>query len=297
MNKIRDKIYDYELTPPAGAWEKIADDLDESLLDHSFPAQLHKAALSAPANAWEKIAAALPGTDTGSTYAAKLYSMEIDPPAGAWADIQNAIGIAEETKTPVRSIRPIWKYAAAAMLIGAVAFGISRITIQNDQAETADLVTTTKSAMTTPAEKNPVADEPVTIQDDVAGSPAPPPKRLIAAADNHRQVKKTFAVSRSIKEENTDPVLSQSIYAYADHVPDVADRYVMLMTPDGNIIRMSKKWTQLLCCVSGEDQDAGCKNQLKKWQEKMAASSLAPSPANFMDILGLVSSLDESNEL
>ena len=77
----------------------------------------------------------------------------------------------------------------------------------------------------------------------------------------------------------------------------LTDRYIMLMTPDGNIIRMSKKWSDLVCCVSGEEQDADCKDQLKKWQEKMAASSLAPSPGNFMDILSLVNSLDENNEL
>lgn len=91
--------------------------------------------------------------------------------------------------------------------------------------------------------------------------------------------------------------LSQTLYAYADHIPTLADRYVMLMTPDGNIIRMSKKWSDLLCCVSGEEQDADCKDQLKKWQQKIASSELAPSPGNFMDILGLVNSLNESNGL
>jgi hypothetical protein len=96
---------------------------------------------------------------------------------------------------------------------------------------------------------------------------------------------------------NADKELSQSIYAYEDHVPTIAERYVMLMTPDGNIIRMSKKWSELVCCVAGEDQDKDCKDQIKKWQEKIATSSLAPSPGNFMDILNLVNSLNEGSEL
>ena len=69
----------------------------------------------------------------------------------------------------------------------------------------------------------------------------------------------------------------------------------MLMTPDGNIIRMSKKLCDLVCCVSGQEQDEGCKSQLKIWQEKMASSSVAPSPGNFMDILNLVSTLQDNN--
>ena len=44
------------------------------------------------------------------------------------------------------------------------------------------------------------------------------------------------------------------------------------MTPDGNIIRMSKKWSGLVCCVSGEEQDEDCKNQIKKWQKKIATA-------------------------
>ena len=126
-------------------------------------------------------------------------------------------------------------------------------------------------------------------------------KTLLAKLD--RPVKRvTKAITSSVITSNNDDVgadtdLSQSIYAYADHIPKLSDRYIMLMTPDGNIIRMSKKWSDLLCCVSGEEQDADCKNQLKKWQEKIATSSLAPSPGNFMDILGLVNSLNENNGL
>ncbi len=92
-------------------------------------------------------------------------------------------------------------------------------------------------------------------------------------------------------EFDTDPV-----YAYNELSPtNIADRYVMLMTPNG-IVRMSKKLGNLVCCVSGQEQDEDCKDQLKKWQEKIACSPVAPSPGNFMDILSLVSSLN-NNEL
>lgn len=70
----------------------------------------------------------------------------------------------------------------------------------------------------------------------------------------------------------------------------------MLMTPDGQFIRMSKKLGDLLCCVSGEEQDPDCIDQMKRWRQKIAISNLTPSPGNFMDILNLVKSLQENRE-
>ena len=114
--------------------------------------------------------------------------------------------------------------------------------------------------------------------------------KLTACKNNSKKIN---AGLTSPIPDNLDTELTQSIYAYEEHVPNLAESYIMLMTPDGNIIRMSKKWSDLVCCVSGEEQDDDCKDQLKKWQQKIATSSLAPSPGNFMDIFSLVSSLNE----
>jgi hypothetical protein len=66
----------------------------------------------------------------------------------------------------------------------------------------------------------------------------------------------------------------------------------MLMTPNG-IVRVSKKLGDIVCCVTGEAEDEDCKDQLKKWQQKMATTTVAPG--NFMDILTLVSSLNDND--
>ena len=73
-----------------------------------------------------------------------------------------------------------------------------------------------------------------------------------------------------------------------------ATRYLMFKDSEGRFIKISKKLTNLFCCVSGEEQDDNCNDQLKKWREKIARSSFIPSPDNFMDILDLVSSLQDS---
>ena len=273
MSSLRDKIYNYEEIPPAGTWDKIAIDLDEAELVKKFPD--------------------------------RLYNMEATPPVHIWDTVNAALNSQNEPAIPIfKRIRPFVRYAAAAIFIGAVAFGIIKLT-----AGSGDTLNITVQSAGTKDSSESGKIEPAVIEDiqataksavDEGDAALEQSKKMVARLD--RSVKtistKLNAGSSQYRyADNLDKELTQSIYAYEDHVPNLADRYVMLMTPDGNIIRMSKKWSELLCCVSGEEQDADCKDQLKKWQQKMASSSLAPSPGNFMDILGLVNSLNEGSEL
>ena len=73
---------------------------------------------------------------------------------------------------------------------------------------------------------------------------------------------------------------------------NVAARYIAVMTPDCNVVRVSKKLDHLVCCVAGDDPGTVCKDQLQRWREKMACSPIAAS-GNFMDIVSLVNSLQE----
>src|SRR5260221_5992075 len=89
--RLQNKMYDYEVTPPANLWEKIAAELDESELIHEFPL--------------------------------KLYEIEITPPGAAWSKIKTSLD-AEEIESPKRKkVFPIFRYAAAAAIIELIAFG------------------------------------------------------------------------------------------------------------------------------------------------------------------------------
>ena len=64
MNSLKDKIYNYEVTPPAGTWDKIAIDLDEAELANKFPDRLYNMDATPPASSWEKVNASLnPASD------------------------------------------------------------------------------------------------------------------------------------------------------------------------------------------------------------------------------------------
>lgn len=309
MSSLQDKMYNQEVTPPGNTWEKIAAALEEAHLQNTFPSRLYNIEIAPPASAWEKITAGLDNEQIQNEFSSRLYNMEVTPPATAWEKVATGINTTAEavnTPTPIRRLSPILRYAAAAIFIGTVAYGIIRLTVTTDNKEnsavlatdrkdssTADKTKLTDSgkAQTTGINANPTEDEMLEKSKTLVAKLDRPVKRIA------RAISSSVITTNENNNEDIDADLSQSIYAYADHIPNISDRYIMLMTPDGNIIRMSKKWGSLLCCVSGEEQDADCKYQLKKWQEKMATSPLAPSPDNFMDILGLVNSLNDSNGL
>ena len=266
MSNLNERLYNHEVNPPANSWDRIKDALNDSELQHQFPN--------------------------------RLYNFEVTPPAGVWQAVSNSLEPGTRSIAPVRRLSPFFRYAAAAILIAALIYGISRFGIsdsRNEYAAKAIPIKDTNRGSVTPAENNTTA---VTTELPKENNETRPAKTFTAKAGSvHGKSQSGARHAVYTPSHEVDKELFQSIYAYADHVPDIADRYVMLMTPDGKLIRMSKKWSDLVCCVAGEEQDADCKSQLRKWQEKIAASSLAPAPGNFMDILGLVNSLDESNGL
>jgi hypothetical protein len=309
MSSLQNRMYNHEVTPPTNAWEKIAAALDESHLQNEFPGKLYNTTVPPPASAWDKINAVLDNGGFQHEFPSRLYNMEVAPPAGIWDKV--AASLSETTtpvQAPVRRLSPFFRYAAAAVFIGAIAWGIIRLAVNSNNTGDGSVMASGRNDSNlandnkTPGPATTPIPSIATNENEDDDDAIEKSKTLLAKLDRPARKTSRAITSSLITTSNNDDViaernLSQTIYAYADHIPNLADRYVMLMTPDGNIIRMSKKWSELLCCVSGEEQDEGCKDQLKKWQEKMATSTLAPSPGNFMDILGLARSLDESNDL
>lgn len=260
MNNLRDKMLNYQVPPPAGVWNRVADALEES--------------------------------EQGLLFPKNLQQMEATPPAAAWDRIVNAL---DEAATP-EPVKPLFlrlpqlvKYAAAVIVIALAAYGVIKL----GGGDTDDPVNTMAGNQNNSL---PATAAPAIKSDAVSANSAPAginSNNLQEAGNNH---------SRLARSGNTESVatgaiasshnISRAIYTYSDHIPPVADRYITLLTPDGSFIRMSKKWSNLLCCVAGEEQDSDCKNQLKEWQDKLAESSILSAPGNFMDIVSLVNSLN-----
>ena len=272
---LQNKILNYEVVPPLGVWGKIVNTLDESELAQEFPS--------------------------------RLYGAEVIPPVSVWNKITTSLDAGQEKVLPEqRRISPLLKVAAAAMIIGLLAWG--GIQILNNKSGNKELV---KQKLQKPEKDSPA---PLINQDNNS------PVENIASSDNNipseearndaalEASKKTFAkldipVRSSIKEiaagyyfassvgdENNSGIIPNDEI----NTGDLSSRYITLMTPEGNIIRMSKKLTDMVCCVSGEDENEECKDQMKKWREKIICSPACHSAGSFMDILGLVDALQDN---
>jgi hypothetical protein len=319
---LQHKMYNYEVNPPASSWDKIVTALDESHLTDQFPSILQNATATPPAGAWDTIAATLGELHLTEQFPVTLYNMSTVPPASAWGKIQASL---EEKDEPVisinrgRRIPPFVRYAVAAILIGAIAF--AAITFFNNKQETGGLAIDKTKTPAQDSNNNPVVTNNNTTNSGSAqaeeearnDAALEESKHTYASVDISAKLRTngineaifaspvtTIKSPQDIAPENTYRDLECSevhnaLYTGGNSAIDMAGRYAMLMTPDGHIIRISKKLGNLVCCVSGEEQDEDCKDQLKKWRQKMADSPVAPSPGNFMDILSLLHTLKDSN--
>lgn len=290
MSSLRDKMYNYEVTPPANSWEKIRSALTEET--NEFPEKLRRYEVTPPAGVWEKINSALSPEEN-------IPVKKSDPST-----------IAQDYR--VRRIAPLLKYAAAAViLIGLVTFGVikfsSKTSGEKEFADKGNKILSNDASTLPKTEAGASATAP-TIgdqqRDDAALEESKKTYAKLDLSDNTKRelrqalMKPVDLISSDNADDNFPevcfPDYIRTVLANSPKI-NTADRYIMLMTPEGNIIRVSKKWADLVCCVSGEDEADECKDQLNKWRQKIATSSVAPSPANFMDILSMVELLKDNN--
>jgi hypothetical protein len=318
MNSIQQKLLSLEATPPPGLWEKIAEDLDEAELEHQFPSTLYALSVPPPAGVWEKISQSLDAT-ADQNIADKLLAYEVVPPAAAWNSIKIALDAEHEAAIPEhRRFSPLLRYAAAAAVVGILAW--AGITLLNNNKETTNpedkVARQEQPAAPAPQIATPTTEEVVTLNEEASTNNT---TNVVANTEDARDdaalenSKRTYA---SLNASNNSKIKQAANFYFGEPVStgtprglnfgDPAympvpvkdlNRYIVLMTPDGNFIRMSNKFGDLVCCVSGEEQDEDCKDQLKKWRDKMASPSATHSTGNVMDMLHLVNSLQNDNEL
>jgi len=271
-------MYNYEVTPPANSWEKIKLALNEE--PNEFPERLRQ--------------------------------YEVKPPIGVWEKINSSLNA--EENIPVRKITRIpsvLKYAAAAVIIiGLATFGIIKFSTKTsgekevvkkeNKVQPNDSFVIPKSETSTPDIATTVTDEQ---RDEAALEESKKTYAKLDISESRRQelrqalmMTPVDPISSGASNNSLEVCFPDYVKAVLRNSPSIntAERYIMLMTPDGNLIRVSKKWSDLVCCVSGEDEADQCKDQLNRWRQKLATSSVAPSPANFMDILSMVELLKDN---
>lgn len=287
MNSLK-KIYDLEVTPPAGAWKAIAQELDAFDAENKVARKLSDLEITPPSNTWEQIAAHLDETNEENTLSRKLYNteavppsfvwdnisrelddqkaleiierklahMQVQPPASAWTGIRNALDEKQRPAMVVPMHHGWLKYAAAACFIAIISitayFILSEESSNNKGYAIGSSNDKLPVAVTKPASEKHNETLPVANKEALAGIRTKLGNAYIAS-----------------NEKNTE----------------LQNRYIILMTPEGNIVRMSKKVGNMADCIAGEDHS--CDDQISQWQKEMASNATTATPDNFLGILDI----------
>lgn len=303
---VKHKLYHYEVTPPATAWDKIREELDEQVLSARTLKKMETLEAEPPADAWQKISRQLDESGFSGQVAASLGNIEVNPPARTWNKIRITLDSEAAAKNqPAKKIIPWLRYAAAAVVIGLLALtGIRLLNRQQTTEKTTDPVVVAKT------ETSPVAvpDHSITSADQISDD-----KRNDAAleASKHTFAKLDLPAKARMRGAAAFSFIARPSYSVTTRGLDMGDystdpepplvaeptagstgRYIVMMTPEGNIVRISKKFSEMVCCVSGEAQDLNCSEQMQKWRTQLACTEGTHSPGNFMDILSLIATLD-----
>jgi hypothetical protein len=263
-----------------------------------------------PEKGWEKVATALDESMNGFEFPDKLYNSHVTPPSGVWSSIENELDADSTPIIPLRkkSAFPIFlRYAAAACIIGLIAFGAIRFfatsPVNLEQTATALPPKNTETITANPAVIEPVTQGQVpqlvkTDDETLEQSKHTYAKLDLSRKNSYNKLYNSPAQLASFASNENNSKQPEIQYSHRaainDSPPEEADRYVMYRDTHGRFIRISKKLSELFCCVSGEVQDEKCTDQLKQWREKIASSPFNPSPDNFMDILDLINSIQDN---
>lgn len=274
-NSIQHKLLELEVPPPAGLWQKLEEELNHASGDQPWRSALYPLEVDAPASAWPVIASSLEPPiehDLSST----LREASVPPPSAIWNEIEKKL---DQPSSP----RFNWKrYAAAAVMAGILFCSAYFLSSPKN-----DKLAGIKKPMVSP-ERSPAAtnDLPVITQQQLDDRALEQSRQTYASVEPDR--KKISRIASGYEFSSSNDIIGDEITE--EGLPN--DRYVVLMTPDGNFIRVSKKLGDLVCCVSGEEEDPTCKEQVGKWQKQLAAAELSHS-GDFGDILRLVSALQQ----
>jgi hypothetical protein len=355
-NVLKNKMYDYEVTPPASAWEKVAVSLDEINSQKSIVKILYTHEAMAPAGTWSKIANTLDvelqetkfrsdvlnlevappsftwnkiaeqlDTLSQENFSKRVYDYEVAPPANSWSEIVVALD-EKQTTSPAIPIRKnysrLFRIAAAAGIIGIIAW--AGFNLLNNGKSTTDEnnivqkdVKTIVPATPTPAietKQSPATEE---IKENTTIAEATTETATVTPATNDvrkwtkpllkKQQEPVYTFAETESHSSSDDIVTadtkslhsnkRKTVATATTDTNTDTRYLVYLTEQGDIVKLSKKLADLKCIYAKDgtvSQDAlakldaaQCNDQVKFWQEKMANSSLQSSsnPLELIEIL------------
>lgn len=251
----------------------------------------------------------------------KIFNHEEMPPANAWENIAKQLdAIDQEKNAPILPIKKeakviYWRIAAAAciatLIISAVFFlkneSPNKATVNNNMAGTQPVI---KKSVTLDTSSN-----NITIQETINKPGTIKLKPISIPSDkNNVDITLEYVKAEQPQALAANPALNKTeklTGTSGDIINDISlmnapNSYVSFIGPNGQEIKVSSKFSNLLGYMDGKDPETEeyldkiisesnfWRGKFKIWRNKMINTNMAPSPANFMNIVELSKLLQEN---
>ena len=257
-NQIQHKLSNFEVPPPANAWNEIEAALDSGV-NHSFAEKLYSFEQPPNETIWQKIYAQLGGKNLSPARVVPFY------------------------KRYGRALKYSTAVAVFVVLAIVTSLFISKRTV-SDVANINNLPEQTNSSINSQPVQNPQESKQISI--DRLNTHKRGGHIRLSASKNAVWLGPEPTLRSIASAQRVVPQYAERTSAidYASHV----DKYMIYSDGDGNVVRLPKKLFDAFACPTDK---VTCKQKIKKLQEQVAASAMS---TDFTGILDMLNKLQEN---
>lgn len=247
-SQLKNKLTRFESTPPPGAWDKIAEALND-----------------------------------GAALGERLYNYAPQPPLSVWDSIENNLDEERPAKIVpffTKYSRPV-RYAAAASIIAVILISSTLLFKRTeagaiDAGSTATVPVNTQSVLpqvqssSTPVDNVGLAES----LEDKTRSEAPTFRKRLMQWVRPQMMIASVAIGRNFfpKKVTKDPIVNNT----------ALNNYMVYTDDNGHTMRLPKKLFPLVDC---QDGDAACAERIKALQKKLSSTALTTDFGAVLEML------------
>lgn len=321
-NNWLNRIRQHAATPPEGAWQHIADYLDdEGNPQQGFAAKLTALEIAPPVTAQKNIFALLDAEENHTGFEKRVYNYEEKAPAAVWPRIVTDLNTGEPKIIPLTNrtgnTKAVYLRAAAAVAVIAVlsitAWLLSRqrsgmretAAVSQQQQTVPSVSVREKTAL--PASETQEEKISAPVSANVKSNTAkivPPPVTPIGPAYIENSEASMLAQNPAAgKKDKLQTVTGETPEDVS--LMNSPNSYISITGPDGLPVKVSSKFSNLIGYLTEKNpetqenldiiikESAQWRVTFAKWRDKMINNAVAPSLSNFMDIIELSNVLEE----
>lgn len=265
---IRNKMFDHEVPPPAGTWEKLSERLDE----------------------WQH----------DKLIQARMENISIPPPTAAWNNILDRL----EPQVPAAKIIPWRRWMIAASVLAVLAVSAYLLTRPGSQSEEVAAFQGPSDTLSAGNNAELVSTDTTVKEKEVADTRTYATIINSVSSSLLKNAKQVMSGLNAVTEESRQATTGQAHHRSsgydlgvmaASSTADNSDRYYNLLDENGNLVRVSKKLSALDCVIKnglvvpvddklkGADDD--CTEKVKEWHKIMSTAPAIISPLDLLQVL------------